>query len=251
MAKKKTKSPAPRKKTGKRRAAPKATLREKVVFVAQREVIDKRTKESRQITQKELAKILGVSDRTLRRWKAGETKPDAANLRKLDRAYRKDAEEAKKFQRRERRKHKAPALAKPIRASRRMLKERRYDPRAGRNVPTGNVYPSDWINYDVRGWNLREIHGVLVQLWKKAPDGHFQFIYFVPKGARYPSSDPRKPGKIMRHSLRTATAPVPFYTIESEEELLTLLLRYIPEEPNARTVQMLYLGVNVNGGDEE
>lgn len=199
----------------------------------------------RPIRQREIAAKLGVSVRTFRRWKNEGIEPRfPQRAAKLDRVYAREARSIRASLARDRARHpEAPDLREipPVHASRRKLKER--DPRTGQE--TGREFDSSWLNFDVRGWTLRELHDLLVRLWRQGARRNldFQFIYLIPAGAHYPKKKGERGTRVQR-STRTGTTPIPFRMIESESELLELLMRYHASVQGPRTLRLLYIAVN-------
>jgi transcriptional regulator with XRE-family HTH domain len=225
------------------------SAREKILLLAQREVVDRRTGETRPIRSREIAKRLGVSERTVRRWKSGESKPREDNRAKLQRVFRSEAASVRAAQARDHAKHRksvAPEkLPIVLRGTRRMLKERRIDRKTGRMVETGREVESSWVNYSVRGFNLRELHALLIPLWKAGRV--VQLIYEIPRGARYPvGKDGKAPGLTTRKKTRTATEPEALWLMRSEEELLQWLMQYVSPEPGPKSLRPLFLAVDDN-----
>ena len=208
-----------------------------------------RERESRPVTQREIAAQLGISVRTLQRAKKGETKlaasPRAAKVLARESAKENRSRSSKASA--DRKKHptalkldrrKIPAVPK---VTRRKLNKYEFDPKIGRRIETGKR-ESDWANYDVRGWNFREIAELVFQAWR---EGHpFQFIYEVPRGGKTLTYDGRETGTIAKKTERTATAPINPGAFDDEAEIVDFLNNYIALELSARARRMLYISVN-------
>jgi transcriptional regulator with XRE-family HTH domain len=107
-------------------------------------------------TQKELAERLGVSTRTIRRWKRGETEPGNPFVRlALRDEFRAERDRIRRINRRMRAPD-PPEVEVPLFGDRRKLVE--YDSH-GRD--TGERYDSDWINYNVTRLDRDELFGIL------------------------------------------------------------------------------------------
>ena len=214
-------------------------------------VYNRKTKEreSRPVTQREIAAQLGISVRTLQRAKKGESSlrdsPKAAA--KLSRESAKENRSRSSSAAADRRKHptalkldrkKIPAVPK---VTRRKLNRYEFDPKIGRRIETGKR-ESDWANYDVRGWNFREIAELVFQAWR---EGHpFQFIYEVPRGGKTLTYDGRETGTIARKTERTATAPINPGAFDDESEIVNFLNNYISLELSAKSRRMVFVSVN-------
>ena len=214
-------------------------------------VYNRKTKEreSRPVTQREIAAQLGISVRTLQRAKKGESSlrdsPKAAA--KLSRESAKENRSRSSKAASDRRKHptalkldrrKIPAVPK---VTRRKLNKYEFDPKIGRRIETGKR-ESDWANYDVRGWNFKEIAELVFQAWR---EGHpFQFIYEVPRGGKTLTYDGRETGTIAKRTERTATAPINPGAFDDEGEIVEFLSNYINFELSARSRRMVFVSVN-------
>lgn len=121
-------------------------------------------------TQKELAQKLGVSDRTIRRWKSGEAAPSAVHeaiIRKAAGAVRRKA--VRGFPQIEN----FPAMQ----GHRRELIQWGY--RNGKAYDTGKRELSDWVNYDVSAMPLQRIYDFIYQ-WSRT--NQVQIIYEIRHG---------------------------------------------------------------------
>lgn len=124
------------------------------------------------------------------------------------------------------------------------MKERRPD-KSGQLRETGREFESSWVNYSVKGWNLRELHALAVQFWKAGRV--VQLIYEIPKGARYPvGKDGKAPGLRTQRRTRTATAPEALWLMKSEDEVLAWLMQYISPEQGPKSLRPLFLAVDDN-----
>lgn len=130
---------------------------------------------------------------------------------------------------------------------RRKLKRYARDSR-GRIRPTGDEYDSSIVNYNVRGWTFREIAALVLQAWKaKKP---FQFVYEVPAGGSLPKSGRAKERKVSK-TTRAGTAPIDPYGLQSADEVLNVLNRYIDIENGEHSRRMVYIAIDDNyNGDE-
>lgn len=212
-------------------------------------------------TTAQISRLIGVSPRSIRRWKNESKEPSSApRAKRLQKAFTREREAVQAEGRRDRKKHpraiKRAALL-PVRGTRRKLKERVIDKRTGEAKATGREVDSDWINYDVRGWNVREIHALMVQIWKSGGNLDMQFIFQMPAGSRAVDSGGKKSGNIVEKSTRGASAPfplsragtsaAPMRLIHSETELLDLLLRFVDMKQGPKSPHMLYIAVNDSG----
>lgn len=115
---------------------------------------------SRGLTQAQIARKVGRSARTVRRWKSGDAEPSDDALRRLERAARAYREENRRAARRVSRGAQPIPRDVPIpKAERRQLK--RY--RGGKD--TGECYASDWLNYNVRGYSVGDVIELIESLW--------------------------------------------------------------------------------------
>lgn len=156
-------------------------------------------------TQKEIAKFLGVSERTVRRWKNQEVlKPSPLSQKKLvqkstqsrEHLLRRAHEEAK----RGRVKYKLPRVLPSVQISRQLKKIR---DREGRE--TGEYTVSDWLTLHVEFLTTAEIARLVINFQRQ---GNYQFVtvYKVPPAGDSP--EPRKKpltSKEKRHSRRVGT----------------------------------------------
>jgi hypothetical protein len=137
-------------------------------------------------TQKQAAKLLGVSDRTIRRWKNREVeRPIPVNEERLI------ARAARDRERLQREWHRAghgirlpPRPRITVRASRQHIKQRDIQGRE-----TGRYRDSEWLALHVHNLNNLEIARLLMQ-FKDQGEFAFQVKYRVPKGGLSP--DPMK-----------------------------------------------------------
>ena len=130
-----------------------------------------------EFTQKELAAQLGVSERTIRRWKNEGVQPANPFVAlALHDEYR---AEKKRIQSRNRRFAPGaipPKSEIPLIGERRQLRE--YD---AKNQFTGKYYPSDYVNYNVVRLDYEAVFGILKDLRDRSAT--IQLIYRV---NRYP-----------------------------------------------------------------
>lgn len=212
----------------------------------------------------ELAKQIGISIRQLRRWKNEGAEPNvrtregARRVVKLKEASGKAERSTRGELEADRRKHpRAIRITKrdlPVMPAGHRRELKRYAVIKGRARPTGETYESPWINYNVQGWNFREVAAFIRQVWKaKHP---FQFIYEVPAGGSLPKSGD-KPERRVRKTTRAGTAPINPYAFASEAELFDFLNRYLDYESGPLSRRMVYIAVDDNkmspdaGDDEE
>jgi transcriptional regulator with XRE-family HTH domain len=135
------------------------------------------TKKEPKPSKAELGRRLGVSAKTVSRWLADESKPDPKTMQRIEQSlhkeYKRVSSEAKRINR-----HfdaRPPEMAIPIVGERRMLKERDS---MGRD--TGREVPSDWVNYDVRTYDVQTIFDLMRGLRDKR--AIIQLIYKIPRG---------------------------------------------------------------------
>jgi len=214
-----------------------------------------RKHEMRRPTQVRVARELKISERTLRRWKNEGVEPSRSRpqsqraVRRLAETSGRELERLTTILLRDRMRHpkalkvkreKLPTLP-PM--HRRELKRYRFDRERGRTVATGETYESNWANYDVSGWQFKEIAEFLFQVWRgKRP---FQFVYEVPAGGSLPASG-GKPARRVRKKTRSATAPINPGAFETEDELLTFLAQYIGFERTVKGRRLLFIAVDDN-----
>lgn len=198
-------------------------------------------------TSKVAAKRLGISERTLRRWKNEGKAPSREKAAKVARVFRGLEQAATKALDADRRRHKsAPKLnAKKLpvvpRAIRRKLTVYKTDKRTGKRSDSGERVDSPWINYNVEGWHFSEILSLLTQVWEQGFT--FQFIYEIPKGGKY--EDRNGKTRVVRKTTRVGTAPIPAYAFEGPEDLADFLSRYIPMDGGGRLARrMIYIAVD-------
>jgi transcriptional regulator with XRE-family HTH domain len=207
------------------------SLRDKLVTLSQTQ------------TQKQIAKKLRVSDRTIRRWKNEGVEP-ASYLKRIERVqdrlqdeFEREHKRVEKSLRDDRRKHpNAPKIERKVKilppAARRELKV--YE--AGRD--TGRTKSSDWINYDVAALNIKEIFEIVRAL---RDEGRIvQLIYRIPKGARYPRDARGRPGKVVSKSTRSGTPPLDLSNLD-DGELMDFLMRYTSPERGPKSLHILYV----------
>jgi transcriptional regulator with XRE-family HTH domain len=136
------------------------TVRDKVALLATR------------YTQKQIAEKLGVSTRTVRRWKNENVQParvqTEAKLRSLAASVRKTLQA-------QARKARAPLPNVPVPPkARRVLRLDPSDPKLVRRID------SDTVSYDVRGMSMQDIRAIL--RWLRDRDRIVRVIYKIPKG---------------------------------------------------------------------
>lgn len=239
------------------RATPKS-VRSKILAVLSREkeVYDRKSKSyvREPVTMREAAKKVGVSVRTLQRWKnegtvpRAKTRKEKARVERLDKAARKAEGVTVREMAKDRRTHpKALRITKrdlpvlPV-GHRRRLKHYKRD-KKGRIRPTGEEYDSSIVNYNVRGWSFREIAALVLQAWKaKKP---FQFVYEVPAGGSLPKSGRSKERRV-KETTRAGTAPIDSYGLETQAEVLDVLNRYIDIENGEFSRRMIYIAIDDN-----
>jgi transposase len=207
------------------------TLRDKLVTLSQA------------YTQKQIAKQLGVSDRTIRRWKNEGVKPAVAlpeirgSLYNLQASFERERKRLTKMLREDRRKHPgAPKLDKVLRilppGHRRKLREYK----AGRE--TGKKRDSEWINYDTAKLDFDEIFQLVQAL---RDEGRIvQLIYHIPKGARYPRDSRGRVGKPVSKPVRVGTPPLDLSNMD-DGDLQEFLLRYVDAEYTSKSRRIVYV----------
>lgn len=194
-------------------------------------------------TQADIAGKLGVSTRTIRRWKnegvrPAEYRPEIlAAEKRLQREFERERKRVAAEAGRDRRAHpNAPRLEKKLRVlpegHRRQLKV--YE----RGRDTGRTRSSEWINYDVRAWNVREIFDVVKAL---RDEGRIiQLVYKIPKGARYPRDARGRPGKVVTKTTRTGSPPLDLSNLD-DGELMDFLLQYVDAEKGPKARSLVYV----------
>jgi transcriptional regulator with XRE-family HTH domain len=143
--------------------------------------------EYRPLTQKEIAKKIGVHERTIRKWIAGEKRQAAERASKLQRAASSARATNRALARRETKGRQPLPRDVPIpHAMRRDL--RVY--RAGKW--TGEYHESDWVNYDVKRWRVPDVLDFIEALRERGADlrMQIQLIYLAPKVASGDSGTP-------------------------------------------------------------
>lgn len=128
------------------------TSREQIVTLLQRH------------TQKQAAKILGVSERTIRRWKNENVIPKAKNRKKLNKTVTRE--------RKKRYRQGAPRMSivpVPVRHKLKQYVGAKW---------TGKYVLSDWINFDVQKFELKLVVELLIHLREKGYQ-YSQLIYRV------------------------------------------------------------------------
>ncbi len=195
------------------------------------------------MTQKEIARALGISERTVRRWKNEGVEPNRAIRRvqraegKLQRSFEREHKRVAEKLRRDRRKHRgAPRIEKKLRVippgTRRQLRVYR------RGRDTGKFRPSEWIGYKVEALNFREIFEVVRAL---RDEGHVvQLIYRIPKGSRYPDDKNGRPGRVVKESTRAVSPPLDLSNLD-DNDLTEFLLRYVDAEPTPKSRKLIYV----------
>jgi transcriptional regulator with XRE-family HTH domain len=110
-----------------------------------------------QYTQQELADRVGVSARTIRRWKRGETEPlNPFSRLALHDEYRAERKRIKRVNAKRAAPYSPPDVDVPLLGERRDLWL--YDVHGKK---TGQTYRSDWVNYNVARLDSDEIFSVL------------------------------------------------------------------------------------------
>lgn len=224
------------------------------VFSREKKVYDRSTKEyvRQPLTMAEVAQKIGVSVRTLRRWKNEGTQPQTktrtqkTRVERLQKAARKAEKQTSGEVRRDLKKH--PGRLRITRRDlpvmpvghRRKLKQYARD-KKGRMRATGAEYDSSIVNYNVRGWSFREIAALVLQAWHARRA--FQFVYEVPAGGNLPESGRSKERRV-RELTRMGTAPVDPYGFDTEAEVLTFLNRYIDIENAEHSRRMVYVAID-------
>lgn len=195
------------------------------------------------MTQKQIARELGISERTVRRWKNEGVEPNRALRRvaraetKLQRSFEREHKRIVEDIRRDRRKHKgAPRIEKKVRVLPPGERQQLRVYRAGRD--TGQLRTSEWINYRVEALGLKEIFEIVRAL---RDEGRIvQLIYRIPKGARYPDDARGKPGRVVKQSTRTGSPPLDLSNLD-DGDLMDFLLRYVDAEPGPKSRRILYV----------
>ena len=208
-------------------------------------------------TQREIADIVGVHSRTIRKWKRGDTVPNAENMIGVSAAYRIEVRRVRATQARDKAKHPRaipPDLLPPVRVERRELVRYWMDRATGRVEDRGERYESHWSNYDVRGWSFRALFDLFAAVHRAGATA-VQFIMRVPPGTNVTTSDglpvSRALGGGMKRTAkwtRTATPPINIEGAPDQAALADLLARFVPQVrvPGARAPEMLFLAVDDN-----
>jgi len=154
-------------------------------------------------SQRELARRLGVSPRSVGRWLHDVFKPRASTLERispaLEREHKIARDTAKKINRR--------AEARPPRTEIPIAGERRWLTEYGaEGEKTGFLYSSDWVNYDVSTYDLRAIFDFLRGM--RDIEATVQIVYQIAEGSAY-----------VTVSGRASTTPVELYSELSDDEL--------------------------------
>ena len=161
-------------------------------------------------TQKEIARRAGVHPRTIRKWKSGETKPAPQRVEKLSRqassARRRLAdtieitrdEKIVRKQSSRTRGHRLPRDVPIPRAIRQEIKNYRH----GKWKKEYGYRLSDWINYDVRGWNVSDIVAFVRALYKTSARErpYVQVTFLAPVEDQSISGTPYLANKRMQRS---------------------------------------------------
>jgi hypothetical protein len=214
-----------------------------------REVYNRRTREYERApeTLGRVAKAIGVSIRTARRWKNEGVQPGAVSVRAAKRLARlapKVSSAVAQALARDKEKH--PMAIKLTRKTlpvlpvghRRRLKIYGRDEH-GNIVATGRTRASDWINYSVRRFGE-----VLELAWQAVRAKKiFQFIYEAPAGGSLPKSGDR-PERRTRKKVRAATAPIDPYMFSMQADLAAYLGNYLELEEGRLSRRMLYVAVS-------
>lgn len=190
-----------------RRPAPRASVREMVLTLLQR-----------YDTQKKVAEVLGVSERTVRRWKNEGVQP----VNPFVREYMQDEYgEVRNFIRRSNAGARAPNLNTPIpiKGTRRKLVVRDQE-----GNDTGLRKRSDWSNYDTSRLSEQDVLNTLTQLVAERGTVVVMMIYKVPKSPEYPK------GKV-------ATSPIELSDDMSDADIYDATLGAVS------TSQVLFVGV--------
>jgi len=133
-------------------------------------------------TQKEVGRMLGVTDRTVRRWKNEEVlQPMRRHARKLAELSRHEREriyrETRLVASQGKTKYRLPRDLPPLPASRRLLKERDVQGRE-----TGRYKPTDWLWFDVKRLRASEIVDLLLAFQRQG-NYMFQVLFRLPANA--------------------------------------------------------------------
>lgn len=193
---------------------------------------------SQSFTQKKIARMLRVSERTVRRWKNEGVEPATPQrAARLQRSFESEAKRVGAALRRDIRKHpEAPRIEKRVRVvpkgERRVLAERA----AGKK--TGRFVESAWINYDVSKMNVKEIHAILAAL--RDDDRVVQLIYKIPKGGRYPRDARGRPGRQVSKPVRTGSSITDLSNLD-DADLMDFLLTFTDPEPGPKSRRILFV----------
>lgn len=186
-------------------------------------------------TQREAASILGVSERTVRRWKNQESTP----TKNLDVLQREAAKIRRRIlrqpQRYEQKFHVPRTPVVPI-GERRSL--RVYD---SRGEWTGAYIESDWVNYDVRTWEPERIADLLAYLRDRGLTT-IQLIYWRPAFTDSPTGRGRK---VTRKAAGQGASPIMSIEGMDNAELSDLVddFRMQSTQPGHARGRILYVGV--------
>lgn len=141
------------------------------------------------LTQTQIGKRLGVTSRTVRRWKNEGVTPNAAHAAKLTREGGRAREEVRRLNRRVARG--APVPVGPVLPPGTRRKIRLRD-REGRD--TGRTRSSEWVNYSVKGMGRAQIMALFASL--NAQGATVQLLYDAP------ATDPYFEGRVTHEQLR-------------------------------------------------
>jgi len=180
-------------------------------------------------TKTELARRLGVSRSTVRRWLNDESKPAPITLDRMEKTLRKEYKRVRSISDRSNRAERAtpPPMAIPFAGRRMMIKERDiYGEETGRKIL------SEWVNYPVFDYDRRAVFDLLRGL--RDSGAVVQFIYRVPRGGTSLGGREYKGGG------RSSTGPLKLSEDMGDAELYENTLLAFDDAPGLR---LLYVAV--------
>jgi transcriptional regulator with XRE-family HTH domain len=190
-------------------------------------------------TQAQIAERIGVSTRTIRRWKNEGVEPNkyrpqsVAAAHNLRIEFEREHKRVVTAQRRDAVKHPGtPQLEKSLtvlpEGKRRLLNEYKGGKKTKRKIDSG------WINYNVSKLPVNDMLKTLIAL--RDAGQYVQFIYRIPKGGR--SANGRKAGS---KPVRTGTPPIDISGM-TNGDLAALLGDYQGLERGPKSNRVLYIG---------
>jgi transcriptional regulator with XRE-family HTH domain len=122
-------------------------------------------------TQKQIADLLGISERTVRRYKRGDTQPhDKEVIQRIETSGRKEVRKQL------RQGYLNAPVPKKIPSMRRQIPS--TDPDTGKRI----LVPSQWLNYEVDGLSWRDMHYLIKHYVKRGIGWHAQISGLITPG---------------------------------------------------------------------